>query len=203
MPDYMPRKDGDKVEWYNNYNTKIPTRGPTVGLTAAEISAIQSQISGYLSQFNTMVQQRNTLQSTTATTRQMEKDLLISLRKQVSRLKTHSGYTQAIGEDLDVIGEAEPFDPTTFQPKMTTTVFPGKVRIDFVKGPTDGVNIYCRLKGQANFKFVARDTNSPYEDYTPLAQAGVAEVREYCARAVIEDQEIGQLCDIVSVTYGG
>ena len=203
MPDFMPRADGDKIEWFNNYSTKLPARGPTVGLTAAETTASTGQISAYLSQFNSMVAQRNTLQATTAATRALEKTLLTALRQQVARLKTHAGYTQTIGEDLNVIGEDTAFDPDTFKPRLTVTVFPGVARLDFVKGPTDGVNIYCRLKGQAAWKFVARDTNSPYEDHTPLAQPGVPETREYCARAVHGDGEIGQNCDILSVTYGG
>lgn len=203
MPDYMPRNDGDKIEWYNNYSGKIGADGPTVGLAAAEISAIQLKIGTYLSQFNGLVQLKNTLKATTATTRTTEKTLLASLRQQIARLKTHAGYTPAIGENLDVIGEDEAFDPDTFKPRLTLAVFPGTVRSDFIKGPTDGVNIYCRLRGQAGWKFVSRDTNSPYEDHTPLAQAGVPEEREYAARAVLNDEEIGLMSDIVSVTYPG
>ena len=203
MPDYFPRGDGDKLNWLNNYNMKIGANGAVVGLTPAEISAIQTKIGAYLSQFNGLLQQKNALQATTAATRLAEKNLVADVRKQVGRLKTHTGYTQPIGEDLDVIGEEEAFDPDAFKPKLTATVFPGTVRLEFVKGPTDGININCRLKGQAAWKFVSRDTNSPYEDHPPLAQPGVPEAREYCARAVLGDQEIGQMSDIVSVTYAG
>ena len=47
------------------------------------------------------------------------------------------------------------------------------------------------------------DTHSPYDDHTPLAVPGVAEVREYQAFGVLHDQQIGQASDIVSVTFGG
>ena len=47
------------------------------------------------------------------------------------------------------------------------------------------------------------DTHSPYDDHTPLAVPGVAEVREYQAFGVLHDQQIGQPSDIVSVTFGG
>ena len=122
MPDYFPRGDGDKLNWLNNYNTKIGANGAVVGLTPAEISAIQTKIGAYLSQFNGLLQQKNALQATTAATRLAEKNLVADVRKQVGRLKTHAGYTQPIGEDLDVIGEDEAFDPDTFKPKLTATV---------------------------------------------------------------------------------
>ena len=47
------------------------------------------------------------------------------------------------------------------------------------------------------------DTHSPYDDHTPLAVPGVAEVREYQAFGVLHDQQIGQSSDIVSVTFEG
>ena len=47
------------------------------------------------------------------------------------------------------------------------------------------------------------DTHSSYDDHTPLAVPGVAEVREYQAFGVLHDQQIGQASDIVSVTFGG
>ena len=203
MPDYLPHNDGDKLNWYTNYNSKIGTDGPTVGLSAGDITAIQSKLGAYLSQFNSLVQLKNTLKAMTATTRALEKALLVDVRKQVARLKTHAGFTPGIAANLDVVGEPDAFDPDTFKPKLTVTVFPGTVRAEFIKGETDGVNLYCRLRGQTGWKFVARDTNSPYEDHTPLAQPGVPEAREYCARAVLGDQEIGQMSDIVSVTYAG
>ncbi len=122
---------------------------------------------------------------------------------QAAKSKMAGAFTEAIGADLGIIRPESGFDSATFKPVFKVTGQPGTVKIEFTKRETDGVNIYCRLKGQAKFKFVSRDTNSPYEGHTPLAQAGVAEVREYSLRGVINDAEIGQLSDIVSVTYGG
>ena len=43
----------------------------------------------------------------------------------------------------------------------------------------------------------------PFLDETPLAQPGIPEQREYMARGVKGDDEIGQDSDIVTVTYAG
>jgi len=63
--DFLPKADGDFVNWVNNYNGKLNTYGATVGLSPAEISGIQGQISGWLSSFNSLIQQRAALKSQT------------------------------------------------------------------------------------------------------------------------------------------
>ena len=79
----------------------------------------------------------------------------------------------------------------------------GHVRLKFTKGSSDGVNLYTRLRGQSAWTFLARDTNSPYDDHRPLTAPGVPETREYQAYGVLKDDQIGQPSTIVSVTFGG
>ncbi len=67
----------------------------------------------------------------------------------------------------------------------------------------DAVNLYKRKAGETGWKFLARDTNSPYDDYAPLDKPGVPENWEYQALAVIGDDEAGQPSAIVKVTFGG
>jgi hypothetical protein len=71
------------------------------------------------------------------------------------------------------------------------------------KGPTQGINLYYRLRGESSWTYLARDTNSPYNDHTPLKVANTPETREYQAFGVLNDQQIGLPSDIVSVTFGG
>ena len=59
-----------------------------------------------------------------------------------------------------------PAQPT--KAEITAEVISGHVRIKFKKGQTDGIALYCRLKGLSAWRFVSRDTNSPYHDYTAL-----------------------------------
>ena len=82
-------------------------------------------------------------------------------------------------------------------------VIRGTRRITYKKLGVDGLNIYVRLKGQTTRKKLSFDSNSPYDDHTELAVAVTPEVREYRAIGVLNDEEIGQPSDIVSVTFGG
>ena len=77
-------------------------------------------------------------------------------------------------------------------------------RGDFGKSISDGVNIYSKREGGADFIFLARDTclrrektgfgrqaASPYIDNRPLLVAAKPELREYKAVNVLSDAEIG------------
>jgi hypothetical protein len=82
------------------------------------------------------------------------------------------------------------------------TALSGYVRLKFTKNGLDRVNIYSRLKGQPGWAFLSRDTNSPYGDHKALGN-GAPETREYMCIGVMEDTEVGQQSDIVTVGFGG
>src|SRR5437016_13884477 len=69
------------------------------------------------------------------------------------------------------------------------------VELDFDKSISDGVNIYAKRDGDADFVFLARDTASPYIDNRPLLVATKPELREYKAVYVQSDAEIGLFSD--------
>src|SRR5882724_5768657 len=75
----------------------------------------------------------------------------------------------------------------------------GVVELDFDKSISDGVNIYAKRDGDADFVFLARDTASPYIDNRPLLAVGKPDLREYKAVYVQSDAEIGLFSDEVVV----
>ena len=83
----------------------------------------------------------------------------------------------------------------------------GVVELDFDKSISDGVNIYAKRDGAADFVFLARDTASPYIDNRPLLVATKSELREglasrlreYKAVYVQSDAEIALFSDEVVV----
>lgn len=118
-----------------------------------------------------------------------------NLRSTIARIKTNSGYTDAIGADLGIVGTDDAFDPNTYVAELKELILsaPGQVTVTFgkAKGKIDGVNVYARRQGTSPWIFLGRDTQSPYVDTTPLAESGKPEIREYRIRGVIDDVEIG------------
>jgi hypothetical protein len=74
------------------------------------------------------------------------------------------------------------------------------VRFGKAGGKIDAVHVYMRRQGTSPWTFLARDSQSPYFDTTPLAEAGKPEIREYRIRAVINDEEIGDYSVTMQIT---
>jgi hypothetical protein len=117
--------------------------------------------------------------------------------------KNSEAYTPEIGSDLGIVGTDDDFNPATFKTTLKLTNFMGYVQIEFKKEKTDGVRIYARLQGQAEWTFLALDTRSPYIDNRPLTTPGVAETREYMAYGVIDDVQLPTASEIYSVLFPG
>lgn len=77
------------------------------------------------------------------------------------------------------------------------------MKIDFTKKGVDGVNVYSRLHGTVGWTKLGYDSNAPYFDTAPLQAPNIPEVREYKARGVLADVEIGVDSDIVTATFAG
>ncbi len=203
MPDFIPSADPEKIIWLTNLKTKLGGYAATLGLSAARVAQIVAWCDDLIATINAAAQAKRDWLSASAAQGTQEKTSLAGIRGEIAQWKPHPAMTDAIAADLKLVGTGSAFNPDTFKAQITAEIVSGHVRVKFKKGQTDGIALYCRLKGQSAWRFVSRDTNSPYDDFTALAVAGTAEVREYQAYGVLNDQQIGQPSDIVTVTFGG
>ncbi len=202
MADFIPRKDGSLSLWLTHFRDTLPTYQVQLGLQPADVTALQTSCTNVIDKINAVATARAAFQSAAQDKNNTKKTEVDTLRKAIARAKTESGYTQAIGEDLDIIGEDNVLDPNTYKPKLSGNSFPGYVELTFTKLGVDGVNIYARLKGETVWVKLSFDSSSPYIDNRPI-QPNNPETREYSAIGVIDDDEFGQRSDIVEVTFGG
>jgi hypothetical protein len=89
---------------------------------------------------------------------------------------------------------------TTAKVDLTATILAHGTELGFTKLKSDGVNLYTKRDGDADFEFLAHDTVSPYVDNRPLLVPGKPEVRYYKAIYVVNDEEVGYFSDVVVVT---
>lgn len=203
MADYIPAADDAKIVWLTNLKDNIDTYATTLGITAPRVTQIKAWCTDLITQINAVSQAKAAWLAASQTKATQETTSLGGLRGEIAQWKPNPNMTPAIATALKITSGGSPFNPDTFQALITAEAFSGYVRIKFVKGQTNGINLYSRLKGQTAWTFVSRDTNSPYDDHTPLAVPGTPETREYQAFGVLSDHQIGQPSDIVSVTFGG
>lgn len=201
--DYIPRPESEQAIWAVNFKTNLVTQGAAVGLTAAQITALGNSATNIVTAINNAETKKTAFNEALAQKETVKKNEFKVLRENVAKIKTSPGYTEAIGKSLGIVGTTTGFDSDNYKATITASIVAGCVRIKFAKNGVDGINIYHRPKGTAVWKFLARDTKSPYDDHIELATAGQPEHWEYRAFGVIDDAEIGQPSDIVEIVFGG
>jgi hypothetical protein len=203
MADFVPTNEGDLRKWFTNLDTEIPKVVTDLEITPARLT----QITGWCTAATGAMDTSDTAKRAALAASQAKKTQiatsLTGIRNEVAKWKTEDGMTDAIAAKLQINGTSTPFDPEGYKPQFTADVFSGYVRFKFKKLGADGIILYTRIKGTMGWKFLSRDTNSPYDDHTPLAVAGQSEVREYQAFGLLNDEQIGQPSDIVTVTFAG
>jgi len=226
---YLPTQEGERVTWLNNFAAKLPAYAAAFGITAAELSIVAAMALIYSFIINLIAQSRAYTQELTQFKNLLsiapsgstlgtlpvltpavappltQAGIFTFIGGLVMRIKgTKDFYTPAIGEDLRIIGDEITFDEANFKTTLKGKSLPGNNEISFVKSETDGVNVYSHPVGSTDpnvWEKLAFDTSSPYNDTRALANAGVPENRKYRARGVINDVEIGQWSDILSLTF--
>jgi hypothetical protein len=197
--DYIPTADGDFDQWLLTFNTNLPGVAASVGISVAEVTQVDTLTTAWQTEYNGWGTKDAAARQQRAKKDQARVALEKVARPIIRRIKAHPAALEDLQQLLKIIGPEDTTDLGNAKPKLTAKVLPGaQVEISFGKTKADGVNIYAyRADGK---HFLARDTESPYVDTRPLVDAGKAEVRRYCAVYVVNDTEVGQFSDDVSVT---
>lgn len=203
MPNsFFPKSDPSLVAWATNYKEKIVLHGASLGMTPVEIDAEIAICDAVIAAINAVNAQRTTLKKVIDTRDEIIDSQGGELRLDIARHKTATGYTDAIGQDLGIIGASVEFDPNTFKPSISVELFGGNIRFRFIKAGVNGLNIYKRQKGTSAFTLLSRATKSPFDFHPTLSEANKPEHWEFRAFGVINDVEIGLASDIVEIVFG-
>lgn len=202
--DYIPKQRAVRYLWWKGISDNIVVEAPKFGLSAPDALAAKAIADAMIAKMDATDTAQNTLDSARDLEAQTQATNEAAIRAAVRNWKTLPGYAASGSEAvLQLKGAGIEFDPNTYKTTLKATVAPGQVKIDFTKKGVDGVNIYSRLRGTMGWTKLAFDSNPPYFDTAPLQTPNVPEVREYKARGVLADVEIGLDSDIVSATFAG
>jgi len=119
----------------------------------------------------------------------------------IKNLKTRPAFTEAIGEDLGVVG-AETTEDSTATPPATAEARSGEVVLTFKKRGHMGVWIESQVGTDTTWSYLAIDTSSPYNDTRPLRVPGQPEKRRY-RLCYWDGTPTNNWSDILEVTFGG
>lgn len=199
---YFPVSDALLALWCKNYREQIVLNATELGMTPDEVSKEVEICDKIITKIDAIETKKAQLNSAFKSKELTVKNEGGKLRKAIANHKTVSGYTQAIGEDLGVIGSSNEFNPNEYKAEIFVKLYGGNIRIRFLKRGVDGINLYKRAKGQTQWVLVSRVTKSPLLYHPVLAQPNVPEHIEFRAYGVINDLEIGIPSDINEILFG-
>lgn len=222
---WIPTREADRLTWLQNFALKLKVYVGTAGIVMADTTNVDSYLAMYLWIINRSDQAKTVAQDINEFKRLMANgpigtpigaypaapvypaapaaaaiagifDLIVQLAE---RIRNTAGYTTAIGEDLGIIPPAAVIplgDPTA-----TATALPNsEVRLNWVKGDSDGVVVEGQRAAEATWTNLGTDRFSPFVDTRPALAAGQPEVRRYRVRYLDGDDPVGNYSATVTVT---
>lgn len=221
---FIPTGDSDKVVWLNNFTTKMDLYASQLGVTTAELTALQKD-NAYFSYLISMMEvyRQNLLNLTSyknmlkhavgqqhigtlpmlptlpTAPEAVSEGVFDRISKLVIRIKASLNYTDNIGTDLGVIAPTENVDIATMQPDIKITLEVGKPHLKWKKGYSDALDLYVDRNDGAGFVLIGRLTRNEYLDIVSLPPTKVFDEWQYKGIYVIADTPVGLFSRIASV----
>jgi hypothetical protein len=221
---FIPTGDSDKVVWLNNFTTKMSLYAAQLGVTPAELIALQKDntyftylismmevyrqnllnLAGYKNMVKHAVGQQHIgtlpiLPTLPPAPPSVSEGVFDRVSKLVARIKASLSYTDNIGSDLGIIGASSSVDVATMQPEIKIVLEVGKPHLKWKKGYSDAIDLYADHNDGQGFVLIGRLIRNEYMDITPLAVGKVYDEWSYKAIYIIDDVQVGLYSKVTSV----
>ncbi len=204
MSDYIPYKRERRKAWLQNLSNQAAEQVLAGGGTDETATDLKAEADALIAAYKDTDAAETTYEGKRAVEAGMEATRLPHIRRLLSMLKVLPHWkSSGANEQLQASSSRTVFDPDTYKPVFTVRIKGGRITLSFKKRGVDGLAIYTRLGRTTAWTKLDVHTLSPYIDGRPLAVPGVPEIREYMARGILKDREIGLESDIVSIVFGG
>lgn len=214
---YFPTDRAGRIAWYNNFANEFPKVGRDLGFTDGEITNAVNDSKYAAHVLHTLGPEIDADAGHVANavlSGQSSGDFIdlpgggggappavrpgIDTRRQarVERIKSHSGFTPDVGSKLKIA--TSKLEEKDYQAELGRARQTGNfVTIPFRKagGSVSGINLYRQAKRDKSPQKVGFFFRTPAIDTSPVKGD-----LSYTARAVVNNKEIGQASDAVSVT---
>ena len=226
---YFPSTEAARLGWAIHYRDLIAVHGPTVGLSAEEIAATQSDLNfyawllhdwyptlqadakaattykGFITAGEGTIPQPPPPHSPIADPPAVPvPGILTRVFAQIARIKNSPGYNGYIGNELGIISTPDTTDHPW--PEFSLGFEHGpevhRVSISFTKYGHDGVWIEGRINN-GEWLSLGADNSKPHYDTRPLIDPNLPEVREYRLRWWDKGEPNGEFSPVQKIVAGG
>ncbi len=115
----------------------------------------------------------------------------------------HKNWTEAIGDDMAVLGAHSVFNPTLYVPVLKAVASAKTIHVRTTTKNVTHHNLYARLAGTTVWIFIATFDGSFYDYERVLTVPNQAENVELRLIGVDHNKEFGKYSDTITVPFGG
>ena len=188
---YFPSGVANRRAWLLNYKTQIGTVGGDLGMSAADITAEKDACQAMIDKIDQAETAKAAAKSKTTERDNSIKTGMKDLSTKIRNHKSNSGYTEVIGESLEIIGSELVIDYTTVKTTVKVGKTPAGVSIKFTLENCERGNIYCKRGSETEFTLIKSVMHPQAEDARPNLGGVAVEQRQYYVMLMIGDEEVG------------
>ncbi len=220
---YLPTGDAERLAWLTNFEGKISGYASGLGITGTEVT----DITKYLAMLKYVLSMDDAVITFKQDVTKFKTLLMIApigsvlgavpvltlgaaptitpagiftiIAGIVARIKASGNYTEAIGEDLKIIGADIIIDLSGLKPALKLKLEVGNPKIKYKKNRMDGLNLYRDNDG-SGFKFLKFITKATYLDEEALPTGVTTAVVKYMGIYVKNDIQVGIPSDEAKIT---
>jgi len=200
--DFFPKQQAEQIDYLKYFAAAFTRLAVQFGFTIAESDEMTVQANKCETDLADKLAKQEAAQTAAARFKGTLKVAEKLVRSIAARFKSHLDYTEEVGQDLDIIGEEVIIDTDDMKPELEVATAGDMPTIKWIKGQSQGINLFSKRGTEEAFTFLALDTVSPYHDTRPNIDPNKPETRQYYAFYVIEDAQVGIRSDIKSLTVG-
>jgi hypothetical protein len=222
---FLPKNEPGKRAWLQNFAAKLPTYAATVGVTPAEVAQEAADDVFFNYVCDAHAAHTNTTHDWTAYKHQaahgdnlgdipvtptpgtppplVPPDIFGRATMLAVRIKNHPNCTEAIAQDLGIIGAEVIVNPTSYQPILTLSLNAGHPHIGWPKLGMDSLDLWRDCGDGKGFGQLTITTNPDYMDSSPLPAAGASAVWKYKGSYRFNDLQVGQWSDVATIGVMG
>jgi len=200
VKDFVKTRDGDLDGQEEVFIIGLAVHGPTLGIDPTEITSVTTILGDHRTAFSAMLAMKAESKAAVADNK-LKKNLAIDeFRRIAKKMKASTGYTEAIGDELGIIGP-EVVTPPLEEMKATlkAEVSGGVVEIKWDKQGMEAIAVYSKRGSETSFSFFDKDVESPLIDDRPKLDPTKPEERSYYAYYLDDNENVGRQSDIVTV----
>lgn len=204
MPQIVPDAHANRLAFLKNLKALIISNATTLTLTPAQVTAMNAVLDPLIAAYQALVDAEQAVIVANANAAQVFSANSDALSALFAQLKANPNLTDGLRAEMQIQTTPSQHDPANIKPKIKAASQSGSVHITGSKDYAELINLYMRRVGEMAWTLIGiRRKKLPFDDQTPLKVANVPEQREYMARGVNGDDEVGQPSDIVQVTFAG